>query len=123
MDDNSSSSSGAVSESICHSICNSKFTVSTLLPPKTETAAAGNSRKREKKTRQEKDLTKAIKGTQIKLSEIKGPAKKACKKKVLVEVSPPSSESEGERSKGGDGMSMKDMKKMTEGPRNLSSPN
>jgi hypothetical protein len=45
--------------------------VSTLLPPKTATAtAAGNSRKREKKTRQEKDLTKAIKGTQIKLSEI-----------------------------------------------------
>jgi len=40
-----------------------------------------------------------------------------------VEVSPPSSESEGERSKGADGMFMKDMKKMTDGPRNLSSPN
>jgi len=85
--------------------------VSTLLPPKTATAAAaGNSRKRVKKTRQEKDLTKAIKGTQIKLSEIYGPAKKACRKRVLVEVSPPSSESEGERSKEGDGMRTKDMK-------------
>jgi hypothetical protein len=116
-DDSSSSSKVAASES---SICNSKFTVSTLLPPG---QADGKVKKREKKTRQEKDLTKAIKDAQIKLSEIQRPAKKACRKRVEVEVSPPSSESEGERSKGADGMCMKDMEKMTEGHRNLSSPN
>jgi hypothetical protein len=117
-EDDSSSSSVAASES---SICNSKFTVSTLLPP--GPGEAGKAKKREKKTRQERDLTKAIKGVQIKLSEIQRPAKKACRKRVEVEVSPRSSESEGERSKGADGMCMKDMEKMTEVPRNMSSPN
>jgi hypothetical protein len=38
-------------------------------------------------------------------------------------VIPASSESEGERSKGADGMCMNNMDKMTEGPRNMSSPN
>jgi len=44
---------------VAASICNSKFTVSTLLPPR---RAAGKAKKREKKSRQEKDLAKAIKG-------------------------------------------------------------
>jgi hypothetical protein len=103
-DENSSSSKVDASES---RICNSKFTVSTLLPP--GPGEAGKARKREKKTRQERDLTKAIKRAQIKLSEIQRPAKKPCRKRVEVEFSPPSSESEGERSKGADGMCMKDM--------------
>jgi hypothetical protein len=51
------------------------------------------------------------------------PAKKSCRKRVLVEISPASSSSseiEGEGSKHGDGMCTKDMKKMTEeGPENL----
>ena len=92
----------------------------------TAAAAAGYSRKREKKTRQEKDLTKAIMGTQIKLREMQRPARKACRKTVLVEVSPSSvlSESEGERSNGGVGMTAKDMLKMTKASRgNLNSPN